>query len=56
MISFLQKIETDGGPKNFQRKFFNWLISNNVKYDFCDDLFELKKYIVNAGSKRIYIY
>lgn len=54
MISFLQKIETDGGPKNFQRKFFNWLISNNVKYDFCDDLFELKKIIfVNAGSKRI---
>ena len=43
MISFLQKIETDGGPKNFQRKFFNWLISNNVKYDFCDDLFKLEQ-------------
>ena len=54
MISFLQNIQSDGGPKNFQRKFFSWLNLNQIKYDFCENFFELKKIIfINAGSKRI---
>ena len=43
MISFLQNIQSDGGPKNFQRKFFSWLNLNQIKYDFCENFFELKK-------------
>ena len=53
-ISFLQKINSNGGPRNFQLKFINWLKSNNIEYNFCDNFFEKKKIIlVNAGTKKI---
>ena len=53
-ISFLRKINSDGGPKNFQMKFINWLEDNDIKYDFCENFFLKKKIIlVNAGSRRL---
>ena len=54
MITFLQKIQNNGGPKNFQVKFFRWLNTQNYDYDFATNFFKRKKFIfVNAGSKRI---
>ena len=54
-ISFLQKINSNGGPRNFQLKFVNWLTNNNIKHNFCDNFFEKKKIIiVNAGTKKIF--
>ena len=53
-ISFLRKINSDGGPKNFQIKFINWLEDKDIKYDFCENFFLKKKIIlVNAGSRRL---
>lgn len=54
MITFLQKIQNNGGPKNFQVKFFRWLNSQNYDYDFTTNFFKRKKIIfVNAGSRKI---
>jgi hypothetical protein len=53
-ISFLRKINSDGGPKNFQIKFINWLEDKDIQYDFCENFFLKKKIIlVNAGSRRL---
>ena len=38
-ISFLRKINSDGGPKNFQMKFINCLEDKDIKYDFCENFF-----------------
>ncbi len=55
MITFLQKIQNNGGPKNFQIKFFRWLDYQNYSYNFTRNFFKRTKIIfVNAGSKKIF--